>query len=104
MSFITVKTYINRLPTIVPKTIEPTLAKPRSTTKARNMTADTLAVRQKNRSRRRFFSEVDEASSNVENVDPEDEGENVDLFNITLLNKLRMENKNLETQDECQKT
>ena len=38
------KTYMNRLPTIVPKTIKPTPTKPRPTTKARNRAAVTSTM------------------------------------------------------------
>ena len=54
---------MNRLPTIVPKTIRPTPTKPRSTTKARNRTPmSTLPLRDTNRTKRRLFSEATQAS------------------------------------------
>ena len=70
---------MNRLPTIVPKTIRPTPTKPRSTTKARNAMS-TLPLKETNRTKRRLFSEATQGSEsedsstvmyqkNVENMD-----------------------------------
>ena len=123
------KHYMNRLPTIVPKTIRPTPTKPRSTTKARNRTPmSTLPLRETNRTKRRLFSEATHASvsedsstvmyhTNVENIDSNqtevfselaERETNANTLENTLLNEqikdLSTENKSLKSENKRQKT
>ena len=123
------KHYMNRLPTIVPKTIRPTPTKPRSTTKARIRTPmSSLPLRESNRIKRRLFSEAAQASESedlstviyqtkVENMDSNqsdvlseqtERETNANMLENTLLNEqikeLSTENKSLKSENQRQKT
>ena len=96
------KTYMNCLPTIVPKTIKPRLTEPRSTTKARNRSS----VRPEQNTKRKCLREIepqnfvvdcmDQTFPGVENLDPSPSlREQVE--------KLKAENNKLKSENACQK-
>lgn len=58
------KTYLNNLPTIVPKATRPTPTKPRSTVKARNRTL--VSCTKSVPAKRRLFSELDDNNNSIE--------------------------------------
>ena len=110
------KTYLNQLPTIVPKATRPTPTKPRSTVKARNRTllvSSTKSVPTK----RRLFSELDNNNNLSGSIEPNKMAtlavnENIDpiaclqeqMAKLLATNeKLKEENGRLKNENKCQK-
>ncbi len=111
------KTYMNRLPTIVPKATRPTPTKPRSTVKVRNR-APLLARTKTVPAKRRLFSELDDTennlpiTSNESNIITSPHKENTDpiaclqkqMAKLVATNEqLKDENAQLKNESECQK-
>ena len=113
------KTYMNLLPTIVPKATRPTPTKSRSTVKARNRTP-LLAKTKTVQAKRRLFSELDDTednltvsvSSTVSNINTLPHKENTDpiaclqkqMAKLLATNQqLKDENAQLKKESESQK-
>ena len=105
------KNYKNCLPTIVTKTIKPTPTNPRPTTKARNRTVPNPSEVPAQQGRCRLFSEVEQDTFDVQNIEPEetlqsgtDENTNLSILLREQTAELTKENKRLKSENERQRT
>ena len=105
------KNYKNCLPTIVPKTIKPTPTNPRPTTKARNRTVANPSEVPAQQGRCRLFSEVEQDTFDVQNIEPEEtlqsgteENTNLSILLREQIAELTKENKRLKSENERQRT
>lgn len=103
------KTYMNRLPTIIPTTVKRISTKPRRTTKERNRTVDNSYEFLVQRGKCSLSSDVEQDTSDVQNIGPEETSRGThEITHLSILREqvveLTKENKRLKSENERQRT